>query len=76
MILKMNITKIGGDIMPAPIPNRIATQIRINETIYKKTKYIATQESRNTNAQIEYFVKLGVEAYEKEHGSISLLVNE
>ena len=47
--------------MPASIPGRIATQIRINEIAYKKTKYIAQQESRNTNAQIEYFVKLGVE---------------
>lgn len=58
--------------MPAPIPNRVSTQIRINETVYKKTKVIAKQESRNTNSQIEYFVKLGVEAYEKEHGIISL----
>ena len=58
--------------MPAPIPGRIATQIRINETAYKKTKYIAKQESRNTTAQIEYFVKLGVETYEKEHGVILL----
>ncbi|MDO4327532.1 MAG: hypothetical protein Q4E24_16165 [bacterium] len=58
--------------MPAPIPDRIATQIRINETIYKKTKCIAKHENRNTNSQIEYFIKLGVEAYEKEHGPISL----
>ena len=62
--------------MPAPIPNRIATQIRINETVYKKTKLIANQENRNTNSQIEYFIKLGVETYEKEHGTISLLENE
>lgn len=62
--------------MPAPIPNRVATQIRINETLYKKTKYIATQENRNTNAQIEYFVKLGVEAYEQQHGSVILSENE
>lgn len=58
--------------MPAPIPDRIATQIRVNETIYKKVKYIAQLESRNTNAQIEYFMKKGVEAYEREHGVISL----
>ena len=62
--------------MPAPIPGRISTQIRINEAVYKKTKYIASQESRATNSQIEYFVKLGVEAYEKEHGTISLPVDE
>lgn len=58
--------------MPAAIPNRIATQIRVNETAYKKTKYIAKQESRNTNSQIEYFIKKGIEAYEAEHGIISL----
>mgnify|MGYP003289452608 CR=1 FL=1 len=62
--------------MPAPIPGRIATQIRINEIVYKKTKHIANQESRNTNAQIEYFVKLGVEAYEQKYGPIVLSENE
>ncbi len=56
--------------MPASIPNRIATQIRVNEIAYKKTKYIAQQENRNTNAQIEYFIKKGIEAYEKANGSI------
>ena len=58
--------------MPAPIPNRVATQVRINEVIYRKTKIIAQAESRNTNAQIEYFIKLGVEVYEREHGPILL----
>lgn len=58
--------------MPKSIPNRIATQIRINETAYQKTKIIASNESRNTNAQIEYFIKQGVEAYEKEHGEIEI----
>lgn len=62
--------------MPAPIPNRIATQIRIDKTIYGKTKEIAKSENRNTNSQIEYFVRKGVEAYEKEHGSISLPEDE
>lgn len=62
--------------MPAPIPGRVATQIRINEIAYKKTKYIAKRESRPTNSQIEYFVKLGVEAYEKEHGTILLPEDE
>ena len=32
--------------MPAPIPGRIATQIRINETIYQKAKLIARLENR------------------------------
>lgn len=52
--------------------NKIATQMRYDEVLYEKTKYIASQELRTINAQIEYFMKKGVEAYEKEHGVISL----
>ncbi len=52
--------------------NKIATQMRYDETLYKKTKIIAENEMRTTNAQLEYFMKLGVEAYEKEHGVILL----
>ena len=56
--------------MPAAIPNRIATQIRIDKDVYAKTREIAKSENRNTNSQIEYFVRKGVESYEKEHGPI------
>ena len=52
--------------------NKIATQMRYDETLYKKTKIIAENEMRTTNAQLEYFMKLGVEAYEKQHGIILL----
>lgn len=58
--------------MPAAIPGRIATQVRLDETTYRKMKVIARLESRNTNAQLEYFMKKGVEAYEAEHGTIFL----
>ncbi len=58
--------------MPAAIPGRIATQIRVNESVYQKVKVIAQRESRNTNSQIEYYLKKGVEAYEAEHGEIIL----
>ena len=58
--------------MPAKIPNRISSQIRVNETIWLKIKHIAKNENRNTNSQIEYFLKKGVEAYESEHGVITL----
>lgn len=58
--------------MPAAIPGRIATQVRLDETTYQKMKVIARLESRNTNAQLEYFMKKGVEAYEAEHGVIVL----
>ena len=39
---------------------------------YEKTKIIAENEMRSVNAQIEYFIKKGVEAYEAEHGVISV----
>ncbi len=51
---------------------KVATQMRYDETLYEKTKIIATNEFRTINAQLEYFMKKGVEAYEKEHGPISL----
>ena len=51
---------------------KIATQMRYDEILYEKTKIIAANEIRTINAQIEYFMKLGIEIYEKEHGTISL----
>lgn len=51
---------------------KVATQMRYDEILYEKTKIIAENELRTINAQIEYFMKLGVEAYEKEHGIILL----
>lgn len=51
---------------------KVATQMRYDEVLYEKTKIIAANEMRTTNAQIEYFMKIGVEAYEREHGPISL----
>lgn len=51
---------------------RVATQMRFDEILYEKTKAIANEELRSVNAQIEYFMKKGVEAYEAEHGPISL----
>lgn len=56
--------------------SKISTQMRYDEVLYKKTKIIAEEEFRSVNAQIEYFIKLGVEAYEKEHGVISLPEDE
>ncbi len=54
---------------------KVATQMRYDEELYEKTKYIAENEMRTINAQIEYFIKKGVEAYEKEHGIIFLRGN-
>lgn len=51
---------------------KVATQMRYDEILYEKTKIIAENEMRSVNAQIEYFIKKGVEAYEAEHGVISV----
>lgn len=59
--------------MPAKIPGRISTQVRLDEITWKKLKIIAQIENRNANSQLDYFTKKGVEAYEAEHGTISLL---
>lgn len=58
------------------IKGKVSTQMRYDEMLYKKTKIIAENEMRTINAQLEYFMKLGVEAYEKEHGVISLPEDE
>lgn len=58
--------------MKPTIPNRQKTQIRIDKTLFKKTKIIAAAENRYLNSQIEYFIKKGVEAYERDNGSISV----
>lgn len=52
--------------------SKVATQMRYDEVLYEKTKVIAENEMRSLNAQIEYFMKKGIEAYEAEHGPISL----
>ena len=62
--------------MPAAIPGRISTQVRLDETAYKKMKIIAKLENRNANSQLEYFMKKGVEAYEAQHGVIKLEEND
>ncbi len=52
--------------------DKVATQMRYDSVLYEKTKIIAAEELRTINAQIEYFMKKGVEAYEAEHGTIVL----
>ena len=51
---------------------KFASQMRFDETLYEKTKVIAEAELRSVNAQVEYFMKLGIAAYEREHGPIDL----
>ena len=51
---------------------KVASQMRFDETLYEKTKVIAEAELRSVNAQGEYFMKVGIAAYEREHGPIDL----
>ena len=55
---------------------KISTQMRYDEILYEKSKIIAEKEFRSINAQIEYFIKKGIEAYEKENGAILLPEDE
>lgn len=51
---------------------KVSTQMRYDENLYEKAKIIAEREFRSINAQIEYFIKKGIENYEKENGEIIL----
>lgn len=52
--------------------DKAVTQVRVDSELYEKLKYIADDELRSINSQIEFFIKRGIEAYEKENGSIIL----
>jgi len=52
--------------------SKIATNFRIDETAYQKTKMIAKAERRSINSQLEYFVMMGIREYEKKNGIIKL----
>lgn len=55
-----------------PNKEKISTQMRYDVILYLKTKYIADMEFRSLNAQIEYFMKQGIEEYEKKYGVIDV----
>ena len=58
--------------MPAAIPSRLSLTLRLDEVAHAKAKIIARKEDRPLNSQIEYWIKKGVEQYEKENGAIAL----
>ncbi len=51
---------------------KVALQLRLDETTHKKIKVIAEKELRSLNAQLEYFISRGLQAYEKKDGVIQL----
>jgi len=58
--------------MPAAIPGRIATQLRVDSDIHEKAAIIARREKRPLNSQYEYWITKGVEQYEAENGTVSI----
>ena len=50
---------------------KIALQLRLDEKAHSKLKIIAEKELRSLNSQLEYFIKQGIENYEKEFGIIA-----
>ena len=58
--------------MPAQIPNRLPLTLRLDETAHAKAKVIARNEDRPLNSQLEYWIKKGVDQYEREHGTVTV----
>lgn len=51
---------------------KMSTQIRLDEELYLKVKYLSEHEFRSLNAQLEFLVFLSIKNYEKEHGPIPI----
>lgn len=50
--------------------NKIQTGIRFEPELLYKITYVAKDNKRSLNAQLEYLAQLCVKAYEEEHGLI------
>ena len=55
--------------MPSKLPQ---TAIRIKPDLMKKFRYVAAYNGRSANKEIEQLIRRRVEAFEREHGPISL----
>lgn len=58
--------------MPNKTKGNVVSQFRINEVLYRKMKFIASEETRSMNNQLEHFIKHEIALYEAEHGEIIL----
>ena len=52
--------------------SKIQTGIRFEEALLNKIAYVAKQNKRSLNAQLEYLAQLCVNEYEKENGEINI----
>ena len=55
--------------MPSDLPRYT---LRIPKEYLEKIRYIATENGRSANKEIELMIKRRIELYEKEHGPIIL----
>ena len=55
--------------MPSDLPRYT---LRIPKEYLEKIRYIAAENGRSANKEIELMIKRRIELYEKEHGSINL----
>ena len=59
--------------MPSAIPMR---SLRMEDDLYLKLKYIASEENRSFNQEAVYILKTFVDEYETQHGSISVQTDD
>ena len=50
--------------------SRYRTELRLDPALADKLQRVAANESRSMNAQIEYYIRCGIEEYERKHGKI------
>ncbi|MBQ7346919.1 MAG: Arc family DNA-binding protein [Clostridia bacterium] len=55
--------------------NKIQTGIRFEPELLYKIAYVAKQNKRSLNAQLEYLALMCVKEYEKENGEITIEEN-
>lgn len=46
--------------------------LRINRILFAKYRYVARYNGRSANKEIEQYIKQTVQAFEKEHGKITM----
>ena len=52
--------------------NKIQTGIRFDPVLLYKITYIAKENKRSLNAQLEYLAECSVKEYEKQNGTITI----
>ena len=56
--------------------NKIQTGLRLPETTYGKLRTLSARENRSLNNLIEYILQQYLEAYEVDHGPLSVFSEE